>query len=65
MGLAHVVHLHYIAAIETTVIQQGRVQPESRAEPYSMLLPGEAVTEFVEASVRCISAKRTSKEGRQ
>ena len=50
--LANVVRLHYIAAMKTAVIPQVRVEPKLRADLDSVLLPGETLTEFVEASVR-------------
>jgi hypothetical protein len=46
------VHLHYISAMKTAVIPQVRVDPELRADLDSVLLPGETLTAFVEASVR-------------
>lgn len=45
-------HLHYIFVMKTAVIPQVRVEPELRADLDSVLLPGETLTEFVEASVR-------------
>jgi hypothetical protein len=47
-----VVHSHYIALMKTAVIPQVRVEPELRADLDSVLLPGETLTDFVEASVR-------------
>lgn len=44
--------MHYILAMKTAVIPQVRVEPELRADLDSVLLPGETLTEFVEASVR-------------
>lgn len=44
--------MHYIASMKTAVIPQVRVEPELRADLDSVLLPGETLTEFVEASVR-------------
>lgn len=38
--------------MKTAVIPQIRVEPELRADLDSVLLPGETLTEFVEASVR-------------
>jgi hypothetical protein len=38
--------------MKTVVIPQVRVEPELRADLDSVLLPGETLTEFVEASVR-------------
>lgn len=52
MALAHVVRMHYIPAMKTAVIPQLRVEPELRADLDSVLLPGETLSEFVEASVR-------------
>jgi len=46
------VHLHYTLYMKTAVIPQVRVEPELRADLDSVLLPGETLTEFVEASVR-------------
>lgn len=43
---------HYIVHMKTAVIPQVRVEPELRADLDSVLLPGETLTEFVEASVR-------------
>ena len=44
--------VHYTASMKTAVIPQIRVEPELRADFDSVLLPGETLTEFVEASVR-------------
>lgn len=44
--------MHYIFMMKTAVIPQVRVDPELRAELDSVLLPGETLTDFVEASVR-------------
>ena len=44
--------LHYGEEMKTAVIPQVRVEPELRAELDSVLLPGETLTDFVEASVR-------------
>ena len=44
--------LHYDEEMKTAVIPQVRVEPELRAELDSVLLPGETLTDFVEASVR-------------
>lgn len=44
--------MHYICGMKTAVIPQVRVEPELRASLDSVLLPGETLTEFVEASVR-------------
>jgi len=52
VAFAHVVRLHYVVAMKTAVIPQVRVEPELRADLESVLLPGETLTEFVEASVR-------------
>jgi hypothetical protein len=51
-ALAHVVQAHYTSSMKTAVIPQVRVEPELRADLDSVLLPGETLTEFVEASVR-------------
>ena len=53
-GLAFddVVRSHYILGMKTAVIPQVRVEPELRADLDSVLLPGETLTDFVEASVR-------------
>jgi hypothetical protein len=51
-ALEHVVPLHYTGIMKTAVIPQVRVEPELRADLDSVLLPGETLTEFVEASVR-------------
>ena len=50
--LANVVRLHYIFAMKTAVIPQVRVEPKLRSDLDSVLLPGETLTEFVEAAVR-------------
>lgn len=52
VALARVVRVHYIVDMKTAVIPQVRVEPELRADLESVLLPGETLTEFVEASVR-------------
>lgn len=44
--------MHYNEPMKTAVIPQVRVEPELRADLDSVLLPGETLTEFVEASVR-------------
>lgn len=41
--------MHYAGAMKTAVIPQVRVEPELRADLDSVLLPGETLTEFVEA----------------
>ena len=51
-ALASVVQTHYIGFMKTAVIPQIRVEPEVRAALDSVLLPGETLSEFVEASVR-------------
>lgn len=51
-ALEHVVLLHYTEIMKTAVIPQVRVEPQLRADLDSVLLPGETLTEFVEASVR-------------
>jgi hypothetical protein len=51
-ALVHVVQAHYTEGMKTAVIPQVRVEPELRADLDSVLLPGETLTEFVEASVR-------------
>ncbi len=43
---------HYTQRMKTAVIPQVRVEPELRADLDAVLLPGETLTEFVEASVR-------------
>ena len=43
---------HYNPIMKTAVIPQVRVEPELRADLDAVLLPGETLTEFVEASVR-------------
>lgn len=50
--LGDVVQAHYNEIMKTAVIPQVRVEPELRADLDSVLLPGETLTEFVEASVR-------------
>ena len=52
VAFAHVLRLHYDLTMKTAVIPQVRVEPELRADLDSVLLPGETLTEFVEASVR-------------
>lgn len=49
--LEAVVRAHYSRAMKTAVIPQVRVEPKLRADLDSVLLPGETLTEFVEASV--------------
>lgn len=44
--------MHYDETMKTAVIPQVRVEPELRADLDAALLPGETLTEFVEASVR-------------
>jgi hypothetical protein len=44
--------MHYPLRMKTAVIPQVPVEPELRADLDSVLLPGETLTEFVEASVR-------------
>lgn len=44
--------MHYIEPMKTAVIPQVRVDSQLRADLDSVLLPGETLTEFVEASVR-------------
>lgn len=51
-ALDAVVQAHYNKAMKTAVIPQVRVEPKLRADLDSVLLPGETLTEFVEASVR-------------
>lgn len=51
-ALEVVVRLHYDSQMKTAVIPQVRVEPELRADLDSVLLPGETLTDFVEASVR-------------
>ena len=51
-SVEYVVRMHYIGVMKTAVIPQVRVEPELRADLDSVLLPGETLTEFVEASVR-------------
>jgi hypothetical protein len=51
-ALDNVVRSHYIVGMKTAVIPQVRVEPELRADLDSVLLPGETLTDFVEASVR-------------
>ena len=50
--LGIVVHSHYTGIMKTAVIPQVRVEPQLRADLDAVLLPGETLTEFVEASVR-------------
>lgn len=51
-SVEYVVQMHYSEVMKTAVIPQVRVDPELRADLDSVLLPGETLTEFVEASVR-------------
>jgi hypothetical protein len=44
--------MQYAGRMKTAVIPQVRVEPELRADLDAVLLPGETLTEFVEASVR-------------
>jgi hypothetical protein len=46
------VRSHYNAGMKSAVIPQVRVEPALRADLDSVLLPGETLTDFVEASVR-------------
>ena len=63
VALDVVVHVHYDGAMRTAVIPQVRVEPELRADLDSVLLPGETLTEFVEASVRrAIEFRRVQSE---
>jgi len=50
--LDDVVRSHYNFRMKTAVIPQVRVEPELRADLDAVLLPGETLTDFVEASVR-------------
>lgn len=50
--IERVVQTHYNETMKTAVIPQVRVEPELRADLDSVLLPGETLTEFIEASVR-------------
>jgi len=52
MLLKGVVRTHYTGQMKTAVIPQVRVEPKLRADLDSVLLPGETLTDFVEASVR-------------
>jgi hypothetical protein len=52
LALDDVVRSHYTFGMKTAVIPQVRVEPELRADLDSVLLPGETLTDFVEASVR-------------
>lgn len=52
LALDNVVRTHYSFGMKTAVIPQIRVEPELRADLDSVLLPGETLTDFVEASVR-------------
>ena len=51
-ALEDVVRMHYKGSVKTAVIPQVRLEPELRADLDSVLLPGETITDFVEASVR-------------
>lgn len=51
-ALDDVVRSQYSFQMKTAVIPQVRVEPELRADLDSVLLPGETLTDFVEASVR-------------
>jgi hypothetical protein len=56
--------MHDDGHMETAVIPQVRVEPELRADLDSVLLPGETLTEFVEASVRsAVESRRVQKTG--
>ena len=44
--------LHYDRRMKTAVIPEVRVEPELRADLDFVLLPGETLIDFVEASVR-------------
>ena len=52
LALDDVVRSHYTFGMKTAVIPQVRVEPKLRADLDSVLLPGETLTDFVEASVR-------------
>jgi IS5 family transposase len=52
LALDDVVRSHYNSGMKTATIPQIRVEPELRADLDSVLLPGETLTAFVEASVR-------------
>ena len=47
-----------IACMKTSTIPSVRVEPELRAEVESLLVDGETVSEFVEASVRATVLRR-------
>ena len=51
-SLDHVVLSHYSAPMKSAVIPQIRVEPALRADLDAVLLPGETLTDFVEATVR-------------
>ena len=58
-ALKDVVRMHYDGRMKTAVIPQVRVEPELRADLDSVLLPGETITDFVEASVcRAVEFRR-------
>ena len=44
--------MHYVVGMKTAASPSVRVEPELRAEVESLLVDGETVSEFVEASVR-------------
>jgi hypothetical protein len=52
LALDDVVRSHYNLGMKTAVIPQVRVEAKLRADLDSVLLPGETLTDFVEASVR-------------
>ena len=56
--LCGVAHLRYTARMKTTTIPSIRVEPAFRAEVEAVLVEGETLTQFVEASVRASVERR-------
>lgn len=57
-SLPHVAQLRYTAQMKTTTIPSIRVEPDFRAEVEAVLVEGETLTQFVEASVRATVERR-------
>ena len=57
-SLPHVAQLRYTNSMKTTTIPSIRVEPDFRAEVEAVLVEGETLTQFVEASVRASVERR-------
>jgi hypothetical protein len=57
-SLNHVAHLRYAERMKTSTIPSIRVAPDFRAEVEAVLVEGETLTQFVEASVRASVERR-------